>query len=190
MAQHKASNSRTLRSAMRHKAAADSWLDDGINAIQGEGAVLVKMNADANGTWDTDYVAEHGTPLYDTDNILLGQYKRTLREIMIGSLAHKNLANKICNTLEEISVSYNAVLAQMDADGGTLSNDATYEAFRIKNEDLLSGGQREGGQHQATTTRSLRSALSHRDLANKLIDDMAALQKQVNDMIDIVQAAN
>ena len=190
MPQHKANNSRTLRSAMKHKKAADSWLDDGINAIQEQGDVLVKMNADTNTTWDVDYVSTHGTDLYDTDGILIGQYKRTLREIMISSLAHKKLANQICDVLEEISVSYNAVLAQMDADAGTLSNDATYEAFRIKSEDLISGDQREGGQHKATSARSLRSALSHKPLADKLISDMAGLQDMVNEMVDIVQSSN
>lgn len=191
MAQHKASDNRTLRSALRHKAAADAWLDQGIAPVQAESAdVQAKIAADSNGTWDTDYVATHGTALFDTDTILIGQYKRTLREILVNALSHKRLANAVCDLMEEVSVSYNAVLAQMDSDGGTLSDDATYEVWRIVDEDLIAEVDREGGQHKATTLRSLESALSHRPLAKKLIADMREIQDLVNIMIDAVQAAN
>ena len=114
--------------------------------------------------------------------------KRSLREILINSLAHKALANKVCDALEEASVSFNAVLAQMDADGGTLSDDATYEAYRIT--DLVGADEISGGQHKATDKQSMRSALSDKELADKIIADLKANQEAVNAMIDSIQAAN
>jgi hypothetical protein len=192
MAQHKASNTKTLRSALRHKRAADMWLDGVINDIQQQGAaVLAKIAADTDLTWDTDYVATHGTGTLDADVGLTGQHKATFRQILRNSLAHKKLADTVCDILEETSVSFNAVLMQMDADAGTLSDDATYEAYRIADEDLIGDGSGIlGGQHKASSLRSLESALSHKALAAKLIADMAEVQDLVNAMIDAIQAKN
>jgi hypothetical protein len=192
MAQHKSSNTRTLRSALKHKRAADMWLDGVINLIQqNENDVLAKIAADTNTAWDTNYAATLGAQALDADVGLTGQHKATFRQILRSSLSHKKLADEICDILEEISVSYNAILARMDADAGTLSSDAVYEAFRIADEDLiLDGSGVLGGQHKASSLKSLESALCHKGLAAKLIADMAEVQGVVNAMIDAIKAKN
>lgn len=188
MAQHKASDLKTLESALRNKKAAAAVLNELSGLSSAIATAQAKIDADADLTWDTDYVATAGTDLFDTDVVINAQYQRSLREVMINSLAHKALANKLCDALEEASVSMNAVLAQMDADGGTLSDDATYEAYRIT--DLVGAEEISGGQHKATDKQSLRSALSHKELADKIIADLKANQEAVNAMIDSIQAAN
>ena len=186
MAQHKASDLKTLESALRNKKAAAALLDELADLKTAAATVQAKVDADADGTWDTDYVAQ--ASLFDTDTILEAQYKRSLREVLVNSLAHKKLANKVCDALEEASVSLAGVVAQMNADGGTLSDDATYEAYRIT--DLVGAEEVSGGQHKATDQQSMRSALSHKELADKIIADIKANQEAVNAIIDAVQAAN
>ena len=160
MAQHKASDLKSLESALRNKKAAAAILDE-LAALKAAAAVVkAKVDADADLTWDTDYVGT--SSLFDTDVILEVQYKRSLREVMINSLAHKALANKLCDALEEASVSLNAVVAQMNADGGTLSDDATYEAYRIV--DLVGAEEISGGQHKATDKQHIFSESSGSEL--------------------------
>lgn len=189
MAQHKASNARSLRSALKHKRAADTLLADLAELETNVAGATAKVAADTNTSWDTDYEATWATAETDWDAVgVQAQHKAPLRRVLISSLAHKRLGNEIADAMEEMQVSFNAILAQMDADSGTLSNDATYEAYRIVVLDPDAEGTQ--AQHKASLRRSLRSALSHKDLADELLADIVAAQTAINDMIDDIQAAN
>jgi len=189
MPQHKASDQRSLRSALKHKRAADAWLNDTAELAANVAGAVIKIAADTDTSWDTDYVATWAVAETEWDDVgIEAQHKASLRKVMRSSLAHKRLADEIVDALEEAQVSMNAVLAQMDADAGTLSNDATYEAFRIVAIDPDAVGIE--AQHKASMRQSLRKALAHASLADSLIDDLVAQQAAVNSMIDDIQAAN
>jgi len=190
MAQHKASYTRSLRSALRHKRAADTLLGD-LSKLQANIVdVAAKIAADTNVTWDTDYAAT--LSVAETDWDLKGgegQHRAPLRAVLKSSLSHKRLANEIVDAMEEAQVSLNAVLIQMDADGGTLSIDSTYEAYRIA--DVIDpDAVGTDAQHKASLRQSLRSAISHEEMADYIIDGIATMQAGVNSIIDAIQAAN
>jgi len=190
MAQHKASDRRSLRSALKHKRAADTWLDVVAEMSTNTAGAAAKVAADTDGSWDTDYEATWASAEIDWD--LEGsddRHKASLRRVMRSSLAHKKMANEIVDAIEEAQVSMNAVLAQMDADAGTLSNDATYEAYRIA--DVIDAdAEGSDAQHKASLRQSLRKALAHKSLADRLIDNVVAMQDAVNSLIDDIQAKN
>lgn len=188
MAQHKQGKLKTLQSALKHKEAARVWLEEIDRMKTAIAAVQAKVDADADGTWDTDYESTLGTPLFDADKILVGQYRQPLRLKLISAMAHDKLGNTICDSLEEASVSLNALLAQMDADAGTLSDDATYEAYRIA--DLLEATERLMGPHKATVGRTMEVAISHKEFAAEILADMKSIQDGINALIDSIQAAN
>lgn len=187
---HKSSNTRSLRSALRHKRAADTLLADLAELGTNITGAAAKVAADTNTTWDTDYVATWASA--ETDWDLEGtesQHKASLRKVMISSLSHKRLANEMVDAMEEAQVSLNVVLAQMDADSGTLSIDSVYEAFRIT--DVIDpDAEGTEAQHKASFRKSLQKALAHSTLADSLIDDLVAAQTAVNSLIDDIQAAN
>lgn len=190
MAQHKATDRRSLRSALRHKRAADTWLDVVSEMATNVVGAAAKVAADTDGTWDTDYEATWASSEIDWDATGEdAQHKAAMRKVMINSLSHKKLANEIVDAIEEAQISFNAVLAQMDADAGTLSNDATYEAYRIA--DVLDAdAEGDDAQHKVSFKKSLRAALSHRSLADSLLADLVAMQEAVNSLIDDIQAKN
>ena len=190
MAQHKASDRRSLRSALRHKRAADTLLDAITQLDTNTAGAAAKVAADTNLSWDTDYEALWGVTETDWDATgSEAQHKAPIRKVLQNALAHRRLANEIADALEEAEVSLNGVLAQMDADAGTLSADPVYEAYRIT--DVIDAdAEGSEAQHKASFRRSLRSALSHKELADSIIDDLVARQEAINSLIDDIQAAN
>lgn len=190
MSQHKASYRRSLRSALKHKRAADTLLDSISQLATNVADAAVKVAADTDGSWDVNY--EVTLAVTETDWDVVGteaQHKAPLRRVMRSSLAHKRMANEIVDAIEEAEVSFNAVLAQMDADLGTLSDDATYEAYRITDviDPDATGTE---AQHKASLRQSLRKALSHKELADSILADLVAMQAGVNSLIDDIQAKN
>ena len=189
MAQHKASDNRSLRSALKHKRAADTLLNDISDLETNVAGAAAKVAADTNTTWDTDYAALWAVAETEWDETGTdAQHKASLRRVMRSALSHKKLADEMVDAMEEAQVSMNAVLAQMDADAGTLSADGVYEAYRIASVDPDAEGS--DAQHKASFRQSLRKALAHKNLADRIIDNMVAAQDAVNTMIDAIQAAN
>ena len=189
MAQHKRSNRDTLRSALKHKVAADTILDS-IDELAIK-IVLVesKIAADANGTWDTDYEASHAVTEVDMDAKSIGQHKRSIREVLKSSMSHKRLANEIADTIEEAQVSLNAVLVKMDAGAGTLDAvDANWDALAVVN--LIDADAKSVGQHKRSLRETIRSAVSHKQLGDFIIDTLALLENGVNGLIEDIKAKN
>ena len=191
MAQHLTPKRGTLRSALKHKFAADTLLDTMDGLTSSITTARAKIAADSNLTWDTDYVATAGVTVVDFDSETVGQHKASLRKILIDKLAHKALGNEMTDILEEAQVTLNLVLAQMDADGGTLSDDLTYEAFRIT-EVIDVDEERYGkpGQHKRSFKKTFISAISHTRFGREMSDQLQAIQTEINSMIDDIQAAN
>ena len=188
MAQHNASRRAVLRSSLKHKFTADTLLDTIEELTANIATARAKIAADTNTTWDTDYVATAGVTLIEMDEPTVGQHKATMRKTIVDKMAHKRLGNEIADLLEEAQVTLNGILAQMDADAGTLSGDPTYEAFRIASPlDVDAAGT---GPHKASFKKTLIVAIKHKAFGTSLADEMAAIESELNAMIDDIQAAN
>lgn len=190
MSQHKASDRRTLRSALKHKVAADTVLDSMTEMQASVVDTSAKVAADTNTTWDTDYVATLGVSIVDMDEKSVGQHKSSMRRVLRSAMSHKRLADEIADTIEEAQVSLNAVLAKMDAGAGTLDAvDANWDALAITNL-IDADGEGSEAQHKATLRRSIRGAVSHKDLGDRIIDGLAAIEADINQLIEDIKAKN
>lgn len=179
-AQHKATLRRSLRSALKHRRGADELLD-GIKASQDAwNSAMDKLDADTAIALDTDYVATQAiTSLFEADDVNLpAQHKSTLRKVLISSLSHRRLGNEIADSVEELQTAHNALMTKLDAEAGTL-NDTDYEST-LAVEVTDAEAQVAGAQHKASLRKSLRSALSHRRLADQIMDSIIGLQTAMN----------
>lgn len=186
--QHKASRRRVLRSSMKHKFTADLVLDTMEELTANIAAARAKIDADANTTWDTDYAATAGVTAVDFDAKTVGQHEQPARKVIIDKMAHRRLGDEITDLLEESQVTLNLILAQMDADAGTLSNDATYEAFRVA--DPIKTTSVFQGPHKADFQKMMTVAVKHNDFGKSISEELAAIQSGLNAMIDEIQAKN
>lgn len=188
MAQHKSSRRAVLRSSLKHKFSADLLLDTMEELTTNIAAARAKIAADTDISWDTDYASTAGVTAVDFDAETVGQHQAAARKVIIDKMAHKAMGNEICDLLEESQVTLNLILAQMDADAGTLSNDATYEAFRIATP--LDADVSFQGPHKATFRKVMTVAIKHKEFGSSISDELAAIQSELNSMIDDIQAAN
>lgn len=138
--------------------------------------------------WDKDYVTAQGVVAVDMDAESIGQHKASLRKMLIDKMAHKRLGNEIADALEEGQVTLNLILAQMDADAGTLSNDATYEAFKIASP--ISGDSTGSGPSKVTLRQAMIKAFKHTQFGNSLTDEIVAVHADLNDLIDLIKTKN
>lgn len=179
-AQHKATLRRSLRSALKHRRGADELLDGIKTTVDAWNAAMDKLDADAAGSLDTDYVSTTGiTTLFEADDVdLPAQHKATLRRVLISSLSHRRLGNELADALEELQVMHNALMTKLDAEAGTLASTDFESTLAVEVTDAEE--QVGGAQHKASLRRSLISALSHRRLANQIMDAITGLQTAAN----------
>lgn len=175
-------------SSLKHKRGANQFLDVLEELTDKIAVARAKIAADTNLSWDTDYVATAGVTAVDFDERSTGQHKSSLRKMLIDKLCHKRFGDETTDILEESQVTLNLILAQMDADAGTLSADGVYEAFRIA--DPLDVDAAGAGQSKTTYRRNMRSALKHKAFGDSVSDELAAIQSGLNSMIDEIQAKN
>ena len=188
MSQHKATRRKSLRSALSHRRLADEILDSITDAQSKFNATMDKLDADSAIALDTDYESSGAiTDVFEADGAgTNAQHKRSLRESLRSALAHKKLADEICDALEEYSVAYNAMLVKLDAEAGTL-DDTDYEStLAVTAIDPDAEGA--DAQHKASFRKSLRSALAHRRLADEIIDAIVSLQSGMNASLALLDA--
>ena len=188
MGQHNSSNKRTLRSALKHKVAADTILDSMSELTDNVAAARVKIAADTTGTWDVDYVSTLAVVAVDMDVKSIGQHKRSMRQVLVSAMSHRKLANEIADTIEEAQVSMNALLAKMDGDAGTLADGAGYTALKIS---ILidADGVGSEAQHKTSLRKSIRGAVSHKAVGDFIIDGLSAIEVAINAMADEIVAS-
>ena len=151
-------------------------------------STTAKVTADTDATWDVDYVSTQGVTAVDMDAKSIGQHKASLRKTLIDKMAHKRLGNEMADALEEGQVTLNLILAQMDADAGTLSNDATYEAFRIANP--IAGDSTGSGPSKVTLRQAMIKSFKHTEFGNSLTDELVAVHTGLNALIDLIKTKN
>lgn len=184
MAQHKASRRRVLRSSMKHKFSADLLLD----TMEELTASIAVAEAKFGASDTSDYVTEAGVTVVDFDAETVGQHKQSARKVIVDKMAHRRLGDEMTDLLEESQVTLNLILAQLDADAGTLSDDATYETFRVA--DPITVTSVFQGPHKANFEKMMIVAVKHREFGASIAAEMAAIQEGLNRLIDAIQAAN
>jgi hypothetical protein len=190
MSQHKATRRQTLRSALSHKSVADRVLDQLAASQASFNALMDKLDADDAGSLDTDYVAslEIASPFEGDEPALPGQHKADLRKALQSALAHRRIANEVVDALEEFQVGFNAMLAKLDAQGGTLADTDFADTLGLVAVDPDASYL--PGQHKASFRRTLESALANSKLADELSDSFAGLQGSLNQSLAALDAGN
>ena len=188
--QHKASRRQSMRSALAHRRAADELLDSLHDLQKKWNASMAKLDADTAVALDTDYEASGKiTDVFESDaSALPAQHKSTIRKTMRSALAHRRLADEICDALEELHVAYNAILVKLDAQGGTLTDTDWVSSLGIQKMEI--DKSEAGAQHKASLRKSARSALSHRRLADEFLDALVAAQDNMNQSLAALDAGN
>ena len=155
-----------------------------VDSGEGDGEVATFAGGvDAGSGLDTDYVAAArsiATPLLSSDTAGTdAQHASSFRRSLQSALNHRRLANEILDSLEEMQVLQDALLAKLDAEAGVL-NDTNYESTLAVVVALPDATDVAGDAHKATLRQSLRSALSHSRLADQILDPIVALQAAYN----------
>ena len=180
MSQHKASLRKSFQKAIRHKNLANKILEDVLGVQTQLNLALDKIDADNTASMDVDYsglavtASEYDAP-YNAQN------KADMRKILISALSHKKLANEIIDSVEELQVAFNQLLAKIDAEAGTL-NDTNYASLlSVEVIDSYSAGSE--AQHKAPFRKSLQKAVAHKKLANELLDAVSGAQEAFNNAL-------
>jgi hypothetical protein len=190
MSQHKATRRQSLRSALAHKSVADRLLAGLIQSQQSLNALMDKLDADDVATLDVDYVSSLAiSSIFEADEAALpGQHKADLRKALRSALAHKRLADEIADAMEEFQAAFNAMLAKLDAQAGTLVDVDFASSLGVQaiDPDLAYLP----AQHKATLRKALSSALAHKSLADDLLDAVAAVQAALNQSLVALDAGS
>ena len=112
--QHKQSARKTLRSALKHKRAADEIVDTLEETQLALNALLLKLDAQGGTLADTDFEATLGLTPLDLDAPTFGQHKQSLRKTVISGFARTNLANDVLEALLGLQNSLVASAKQLD----------------------------------------------------------------------------
>jgi hypothetical protein len=178
--QNKASMRKKLRSALAHKRAADKLLDSIVDSQTKWNSAMTKLQADTPNSLDANYFATNAiTNKYEADDEGTdAQHKASLRKTMRSALAHRKLADELCDALEEIQTAHNALMAKLDADSPTLSNTNYVSLISVMPIDR--DGEGTDAQHKASLRKSLVSALANKSLADDILDAIWTLQTALN----------
>lgn len=104
-------------------------------------------------------------------------HKRTLRQSLRSALSHKRLADQLLDTLLAAQNAWNTTSAKIAADSA-VALDTDYNAGDLTTFDYDAAGTL--AQHKATLRASLRSALSHKYLADEVIDAIEEFETALN----------
>ena len=116
-APYKASWRRALRSALKHKRAADEILDviDELQVVYN--ALLLKLDSQTGTLTDTNFASLLTISPLTGETELVGANRASLQRILEVSIAHKNIANSFYLALLGLQEQINGTLAQLDIDG-------------------------------------------------------------------------
>ena len=177
MAQHRRTLRQSLRSALANKKLADDLIDSIQQTQTRMTALFTAMDGGAGGDYATDVA---GANLLDPDaEMTEGQNKSSQRRSLRSALAHKALADDILDSLEELDLSINGVSAQLTTDAG-VPTAAAYAAFAVTEDEADSLVPEEDAQNKTSRRKILRSSLSHKRLADQLIDALQQMQQEMN----------
>lgn len=176
--------------AFAHRRLANEVLDSIADSQAKWNGTIAKLDADTGAALDTNYEATWAiSDLFEADEEARGaQHRATLRKSLRSALAHRKLADEICDAIEEMQAAQNALLAKLDAEAGTL-NDGDYEAT-LALEVIDADAEGDDAQHKATFRRSLRSAMANRRAADQIMDAITTMQSQFNAALAVLDTGS
>jgi hypothetical protein len=188
--QNKASMRNKLRSALAHKKAADELLDSIRDSQLKWNSAMDKLEADDPATLDVNYFSTQAvTDVYEADGENSGsQHKASLRATMRSALAHRQLADELCDSLEEWQTAFNTMLAKLDAEAGTLDDTDYLASLQVRQLDQYA--ESEGVQHKASLRASLRSALANASVADLILNAIEELQSALNSELVLLDSGD
>lgn len=129
------------------------------------------------------------TDLFEADEPKLpAQHKSTLRRTLQSSLSHRKMANEVADSIEEFQTALNAWMVKLDAESGTL-NDTDYVST-LGLDVIDSDGVGSEAQHKSSFRRSMQSALSHKRLADQILDAISGMQGAMNSSLAALDAGS
>ena len=105
--------------------------------------------------------------------------RATLRKKTQSAFAHRRAANEVLDSIADMQAKWNGAIAKLDADTGA-ALDIDYEATWAISDVFEADSHDAGAQHKATLRQSLRSALSHKRLADEICDSIEEMQAAHN----------
>ena len=105
--------------------------------------------------------------------------RATLRKKTENAFSHRRAANEVLDSIADTQAKWNAALAKLDADAD-ITLDTDYEATLAITDVFEADDERAGAQHKQTIRKSLRSALSHKKLADEICDAIEEMQAAHN----------
>lgn len=112
----------------------------------------------------------------------MSQHRATLRRSLQSALKHRKLADSLLDSLSELQTKFNLAMDKLDADDeADLDTDyaATASVALLLDADAVGTA----GQHRASLRKTLQSSLSHRRLANSILDSMTDMQSNMNALL-------
>ena len=187
--QNKASMRKKLRSALAHKKAADKLLDSILDSQTKWNSAMDKLQADNPASLDVNYASTRSiADMFEADGEGSGaQHKASLRDSLHSALAHRHLADELCDALEEFQTAHNALMVKLDAEAGTL-DDVTYASL-LSVTPIDRDGEGSGAQHKASLRKSLRSAVANKSLADSMLDAIWELQTALNSELALLDTS-
>jgi hypothetical protein len=106
-------------------------------------------------------------------------HRATLRRSLQSALKHRSAANELLDGIVRAQVAMNAMLDKLDADD-TADLDEDYESSTAITHMFQADEPALPARHKATLRRTFTVALSHRSLANEVVDVMEEIQTAIN----------
>jgi len=105
-------------------------------------------------------------------------HKSTLRKSLRSALSHKKLADELLDSLADSQTKFNSLVSQLNGQAKGVGNTAT--SAHLITDIFEADGTGTEAQHKSTLRKSLRSALSHKKLADEIADSMEELATAQN----------
>jgi len=158
------------------------------DAGEGDGVVATFAGgADAIGGLDTNYVASCSLPSpILADGVYPAQNLSSMRRVWRSKLKHKRLADTLIEALAGLESNFNAMLAKLDAEAGTLDDTDYVSSLAVA---AISPDAASLGQHKASLRKTMIDAMAHKKLGNEIVDAIAAAQNSFNAVLAKLDAA-
>jgi hypothetical protein len=106
-------------------------------------------------------------------------HKATLRRSLQSALKHRSAANELLDGIVRAQMAMNAMMDKLDVDD-TATLDEDYESTAAISDMFEADAPALPARHKATLRRTFTVALSHRSLANEVVDVMEEIQTAIN----------
>lgn len=113
---------------------------------------------------------------------MTAQHRTSKRVSLRSALKHKKLADDLLDSLVSTQTSFNALMDKIDADNSA-TLDVDYVSTQTADNDFAPDAIGSDAQHKSTFRNTMRSAVSHKALADEIMDAMEELETTYNALL-------